>query len=69
MQTEVKGIINCCSGRPVALAEQAEKFIRDNNMKIRLDYGKFPDRADASPEVWGDPEKINRIMAAAAGKK
>ena len=54
---------------PVALAEQAEKFIRDNNMKIRLDYGKFPDRADASPEVWGDPEKINRIMAAAAGKK
>ena len=69
MQTEVKGIINCCSGRPVALAEQAEKFIRDNNMKIRLDYGKFPDRADASPAVWGDPEKINRIMAAAAGKK
>ncbi len=69
MQTKVKGIINCCSGRPVALAEQAEKFIRDNNMKIRLDYGKFPDRADASPAVWGDPEKINRIMAAAAGKK
>ena len=38
-------------------------------LKSRLDYGKFPDRADASPEVWGDPEKINRIMAAAAGKK
>ena len=61
-QREVSGIINCCSGVAIPLAEEAERFIRENNMKIRLDYGKFPDRADASPEVWGDPAKINKIM-------
>ena len=61
-QREVTGIINCCSGVAIPLAEEAERFIRENNMKIRLDYGKFPDRADASPEVWGDPAKINKIM-------
>lgn len=62
MQTEVTGIINVCSGVPVSLAEKAEEFIREHNMKIRLGYGEFPDRADASPAVWGDPEKINIIM-------
>ena len=61
-QREVTGIINCCSGMAIPLAEEAERYIRENNMKIRLDYGKFPDRADASPEVWGDPTKINEIL-------
>ena len=61
-QKEVTGIINCCSGKTVPLAEAAERFIRENHLKLRLDYGKFPDRADASPEVWGDTAKINRIM-------
>lgn len=63
-QREVTGIVNVCSGTAVSLAEEAERFIRENHMKIRLDYGKFPDRADASPEVWGDPTKIRQIMAA-----
>ncbi len=61
-QKEIVGIINCCSGYAVPLAEEAERYIREHNMKIRLDYGKYPDRADASPEVWGDPAKINAIM-------
>jgi dTDP-6-deoxy-L-talose 4-dehydrogenase (NAD+) len=62
VQTEVTGIINCCSGSPVSLAEEAEKYIRDHHFSIQLDYGKFPDRADASPAVWGNPDKINQIL-------
>lgn len=62
LQTEVDGIINCCTGKPVSLAEQVESYIRDRGMKIRLKYGAFPDRPYDSPGVWGDAEKIKRIL-------
>ena len=61
MQTEVTGIINCCSGEPISLGEMAERFIRDNGLNIRLEYGAFPDRAYDSPGVWGDSTIINAI--------
>ena len=61
-QTEVTGTINCCTGKPVALADQVESFIKEHNFKIKLDYGAFPDRPYDSPEVWGDPTKINKIL-------
>ncbi len=62
-QTEVDGIINCCSGRPVSLAERVEAFIRANHLNITLEYGAFPDRAYDSPGIWGDPSKINAVLA------
>ena len=62
MQKDVSGIINCCSGEPVALADRVEQFIKDNNFKIRLEYGAFPDRPYDSPAVWGSREKIDMIL-------
>lgn len=62
MQDEVNGIINCCTGQPVSLAEKVESFIRENDFKIRLEYGAFPDRAYDSPAVWGNSVKIEQIM-------
>lgn len=61
-QSEVDGIINCCTGKPVSLSEQVEAFIRDNGYKIKLEYGAFPDRPYDSPGEWGDAAKINKIM-------
>jgi len=63
LQTKITGIINCCSGVPISLSEMAEKFIRDNGLKIRLQYGAFPDRPYDSPGVWGDATLIQKIMA------
>lgn len=62
LQKEVTGIINCCTGKPVSLAEKVEGFIRDHHFKIKLQYGAFPDRPYDSPEIWGDTTKINQIM-------
>lgn len=62
MQTEVDGVINCCTGQPISLAEKVEKYIKENNFTIRLDYGAFPDRSYDSPAIWGDASKINEIM-------
>ena len=62
LQNKVLGIIECCSGRPEKLADRVERFIRENNYKIKLVYGKFPDRPYDSKAVWGDNHKINLIM-------
>ena len=61
-QDEVTGIINICSGKPQKLADRVEKFIKDNGFKIRLDYGKFPDRPYDSKGIWGDNSKIQEIL-------
>mgnify|MGYP000311474311 CR=1 FL=1 len=39
------------------------KIPAGQNYKIKLDYGAFPDRPYDSPGTWGDPTKINRILA------
>ena len=62
MQTEVLGIINCCTGQPVSLGERVEQFIRDHGLSLVPEYGAFPDRPYDSPGVWGDPGKIQQIM-------
>ena len=63
LQEKYTGIINCCSGVPISLAEMAEKFIRENGLKIKLQYGAFPDRPYDSPGVWGDATQIKEILA------
>jgi dTDP-6-deoxy-L-talose 4-dehydrogenase (NAD+) len=65
-QDKVCGIINCCSGKPVSLAEKAEGFIREHGYKIKLQYGAFPDREYDSPAVWGDNSRIKEIEGISA---
>lgn len=61
-QKEIVGIINICSGKPVSLGEQIEKYIKSNNLKIKLDYGKFKERETESPCIYGDNTKIQAII-------
>ena len=61
-QDDINGIINICSGRPQKLSDRVEKYIKDNGFKIKLDYGKFPDRPYDSKAVWGDSRKIEEIL-------
>jgi dTDP-6-deoxy-L-talose 4-dehydrogenase (NAD+) len=62
-QSEIIGIINACTGNPVSLAEQVEWYIRENGYDIKLQYGVYPERDYDSPAVWGDPTRIDLIMA------
>ncbi len=61
-QNEINGIINICSGKPEKLADRVERFIKENNYDIKLIYGAFPDRPYDSKAVWGDDEKIEKII-------
>ena len=62
IQSEVAGIINCCTGKPVSLAQRVEAFIKQHQLDIQLEYGAFPDRPYDSPCVYGNVSKINKIM-------
>ncbi|MCD7789949.1 MAG: NAD(P)-dependent oxidoreductase [Bacteroides thetaiotaomicron] len=61
-QDEICGIINICSGKPEKLADRAERFICENDLNIKLNYGEFPDRPYDSKAVWGDNGKIEKIL-------
>lgn len=61
-QSKVDGIINICSGVPEKLADRVERFIRENQFNITLKYGAYPDRPYDSKAIWGNNEKISKIM-------
>ena len=58
----VFGTINVCCGEPETLASRVERFIKDNKLDIKLEYGAFPDRPYDSLAIWGDNKKIRKIM-------
>lgn len=62
-QDEINGIINICSGKPEKLADRVERFIKENNLNIKLKYGAFPDRPYDSKAIWGDNYKIEKILS------
>ncbi len=64
VQDETEGIINCCSGKPVALRDKVEAFIDENKLDIKLTYGAFPDRPYDSKIIYGNSEKIKSIVEA-----
>lgn len=61
-QKNEKGIINVCTGHPVALKDKVESFIKEHNFKIKLQYGAFPERDYDSKIVYGNSKKIESIM-------
>lgn len=62
LQDRYTGIINVCSGVPMALGDRVEQFIRDNHLQVRLKYGAYPDRPYDSPIVYGDNTIIQKIL-------
>ena len=61
-QDKISGIINVCSGQPIALKEKVEEFIREKNLNIKLKYGAYPDRPYDSKIIYGDSSKIDAIL-------
>ena len=61
-QNKINGIINICSGYPTSLKEMVEKFLKENNLKIKPEYGAFKTREYDSSIIFGDKEKITKIL-------
>lgn len=68
-QSKINGIINICSGRPEKLSDRVERFIKENDYDIKLEYGAFPDRPYDSKAVWGNSQKIEQILEQSSKKQ
>lgn len=67
-QDEIDGIVNICSGRPEKLIDRVEQFISENGYHIELKCGAFPDRPYDSVAIWGNNNKIKRVLEKAESK-
>ncbi len=63
-QSDINGIIDICSGKPEKLADRVEQFIKENKYTIKLKYGAFPERPYDSKAIWGNSDKIKKILLA-----
>ncbi len=61
-QDRINGIINCCTGEPVSLKDKIQDFIAEKNLKIKPNYGAYPERKYDSPAIWGSSKKIKMIL-------
>lgn len=61
LQTEVHGIVNCCSGKPISIRRLVEERIKmlKANIKLNLGYYPYPDYEPMA--FWGDMDKLTEI--------
>jgi dTDP-6-deoxy-L-talose 4-dehydrogenase (NAD+) len=65
LQTEITGIINCCSGSPIQLKDMILKFMSENGLHIPLNLGFYPYLGHEPMQQWGNPSKMNKALVAA----
>lgn len=61
LQTEITGVLNCCSGKPISIRRLVEKVISEMNSNIVLNMGYYP-YPDYEPlAFWGDVSRLKSI--------
>jgi len=53
-ESNIHGLINASSGRAKRLRTVIEKFIYDNELNLKIEYGALPYREHESMALWGE---------------
>ena len=61
LQQTVKGIINCCSGKPVKVKDFVIKYLKERKLDIQLNLGYYPYTDFEPMSFWGDNSKFKSI--------
>lgn len=62
LQTEVQGIINICSGKPISILSLVQHYLEQRKQNISLNLGFYP-KPDYEPQsFWGDHSKLKKII-------
>lgn len=64
-QSEITGIINCCTGVPTSLRTMVLRFIDEQGLTLTPQWNVFPTRPYDSLAIWGDRTKLDLALAAA----
>ncbi len=57
------GIVNGCSGRPVAVRSFVERYLAENHLAINLELGHYPYPAYEPFAFWGDASYLRLCLA------
>jgi dTDP-6-deoxy-L-talose 4-dehydrogenase (NAD+) len=61
-QKKITGIINCCSGKPVAIKHLVEDYLKKKNASIKLNLGAYPYPDYEPMKFWGDDGKLKTAL-------
>lgn len=62
------GVVNLCSGKPVAVRDIVTQWVAELNWDVRLNLGHYPYPDYEPMEFWGDNTKLRRILDSAANQ-
>jgi hypothetical protein len=57
--------VNVCSGQPVSVRAQVERWIAERGWRIAPALGRYPYPDHEPMAFWGDPRKLHRQLGAA----
>ncbi len=63
LQTNVEGVINCCSGIPISVKNFVEQHLLEVKKSIQLNLGYYPYTNYEPMHFWGSVEKLNKALA------
>jgi dTDP-6-deoxy-L-talose 4-dehydrogenase (NAD+) len=64
---QVKGVINCCSGRPISVLDLVQQHCKTKASNVELNRGYYP-YPDYEPlAFWGIPSKLSNLRGAHEG--
>ncbi len=63
LQTNVEGIINCCSGVPISVKEFVVQHLKAVGKTIKLNLGYYPYTDYEPMHFWGSTQKLNKALA------
>jgi len=56
------GVINVCSGSPITVSAQADKWINENGSNIKINLGHVPYAEFEPMSFWGDRTKLEKLL-------
>ena len=62
LQNQLEGIINCCSGQPIAVKELVKSYLAVKHKNINLNLGYYPYPDYEPMRFWGDDKKLKTII-------
>ena len=62
LQQKITGVINCCSGKGIAIKHLVQNYVYQQNKEIKLNFGYFPYPDYEPMEFWGDNNKLKKII-------
>ncbi|MGE7991319.1 NAD-dependent epimerase/dehydratase family protein [Pseudomonas sp. NPDC089554] len=64
-QGDFSGVVNCCSGQPIAVRTLVESHIAKRGANIALNLGHYPYPTHEPMAFWGDARRLRALLGVA----